>query len=139
MGCLIKLKVTFVTIITLWMSWILRHTLQHLYLLIYYMNFPFNKVCGSPANTVLESNKLEYESSCLVVIPEPYLSLWNLGTVYVRLHNTRVHQTRVQDTHNSSLRGSSTSWHFLMPKIQLSHCHSGMLTRNSSFLNSSTI
>ena len=81
--------------------------------------FAINLSLGTD-NTILESNKLKYESSCSVVIPEPYLSLWNSGIVYVRLHNTQVHQTRVQDTHNSSLKGSSTSWHFLMPKIQLS-------------------
>ena len=73
------------------------------------------------------------------IIAEPYSSLWNSSTIYVRLHSTQVHQTRVQDTHNSSLRSSSTSWHFLIPKIQFSQCYGEMFTRNSSLLNSSII
>ena len=90
LGCLIKLKVTFVTIVTLWMSWILRHTLQHLYLFVYYMNFPFNRVCGSPVNTILESNKHEYKCGCFCYKPKPYSSLWSLGTANIVLESNKL-------------------------------------------------
>ena len=88
---------------------------------------------------ILKFHELEYESGSWNHHSEPYSSLWNSSTIYVRLHSTQIHQTQVQDTHNSSLRSSSTSWHFLMPKIQFSQCYGEMFTRNSSLLNSSII
>ena len=72
-------------------------------------------------------------------IPKPYSRLGNSGTVYVKLHGTQVHETQVQGTQYSSFPNSSTRWHFLIPKIQLSQCHASRLTKNSSSLDSSII